>query len=81
MISFKELQNENPLRLSRLPIPALEDTMNRYIASIQAIATPAEIADQHKLCEGFLSGTGAELQVQVGDQHPNSGFSQLMCLF
>ena len=63
---LQELMNENLYSLPRLPVPALEDTLARYLASVKPFCdTPDEYAAQEALVEEFKAGTGAQLHADL----------------
>jgi hypothetical protein len=63
---LQQLMNENIYSLPRLPVPALEDTLARYLASVKPFCTtPDEYAAQEALVEEFKSGTGAQLHADL----------------
>lgn len=64
-ITLKELQQHNPLQLPRLPVPKLQDSVDRYLTSLQAVVSPQDLKEQHKLCSDFVKGAGNELQTAV----------------
>ncbi|KAF1332956.1 Carnitine o-palmitoyltransferase 2, partial [Globisporangium splendens] len=48
--------------LTRLPVPKLEDTLARYLASVEPVVSPEQFAQTKKAVEAFQSGVGPELQ-------------------
>lgn len=48
--------------LVRLPIPKLEDTLQRYLLSVQPVVTPEQFAATQKAVKAFQDGVGPELQ-------------------
>ena len=64
--ALKEMYMTNSLGLKRLPIPALEDTVVRYLASAEPFASsPEEFAAHEQLVREFADGVGKELQGKV----------------
>ncbi|TMW65730.1 hypothetical protein Poli38472_008372 [Pythium oligandrum] len=47
--------------LTRLPIPKLEDTIARYLASVEPVVTPAQLEDTRRAVKAFQEGVGPEL--------------------
>jgi Choline/Carnitine o-acyltransferase len=60
-------------KLPKLPLPRLENTLNAYLSSIEAIATPSELANTEKIVANFLKPDSvgpklhARLQARVED--------------
>uniref|UniRef100_K3WDH9 Choline/carnitine acyltransferase domain-containing protein n=1 Tax=Globisporangium ultimum (strain ATCC 200006 / CBS 805.95 / DAOM BR144) TaxID=431595 RepID=K3WDH9_GLOUD len=48
--------------LTRLPVPKLEDTLARYLASVEPVVSAEQFAQTKKAVEAFQSGVGSELQ-------------------
>ena len=53
-----DLLTKNPLNLPRLPIPALDDTVERYLASVRPLTTPDEFTSHESLVRDFQQTTG-----------------------
>ncbi|ETL50117.1 hypothetical protein L916_00604 [Phytophthora nicotianae] len=47
--------------LTRLPIPKLEDTLTRYLASVEPVVTSDQLAETRRAVMDFQSGVGPEL--------------------
>ena len=52
----------------RLPLPALSDTMQRYLDSVRPLATPAEFAATKACVADFLAGPGPRLQAELKER-------------
>eukprot|EP01063_Lacrimia_lanifica_P022233 TRINITY_DN29894_c0_g1_i1.p1 TRINITY_DN29894_c0_g1~~TRINITY_DN29894_c0_g1_i1.p1 ORF type:complete len:617 (+),score=267.27 TRINITY_DN29894_c0_g1_i1:62-1912(+) len=63
--SLGRLLNVNHQNLPRLPIPALGQTLTRYLDSLRPLTTDAEFAAQAKLVKAFEEGPGAKLQASL----------------
>ena len=53
---------EGQSKLPHLPIPALEDTCQRYLSSLQALQTPEQHATTKSIVEDFLKNDGPVIQ-------------------
>ncbi|KAJ0408631.1 hypothetical protein P43SY_008978 [Pythium insidiosum] len=51
--------------LTRLPIPKLEDTLARYLASVEPVVTPAQLEDTRRAVKSFAEGVGPELHAKL----------------
>lgn len=51
------LDNDRP----NLPLPKLNDTMERYYESLKPFGTPDELANSRKIIDNFQNGIGKEL--------------------
>ncbi|TYZ68041.1 hypothetical protein PybrP1_012623 [[Pythium] brassicae (nom. inval.)] len=48
--------------LTRLPIPKLEDSLARYLAAVEPVVTPEQLAQTREAVRAFASGAGPQLQ-------------------
>jgi hypothetical protein len=62
---FETLFEENHLGLPRLPIPALDDTLDRYLRTLQPHGTPAELAHSAQAVETFRAGPGSRVDAEL----------------
>lgn len=51
--------------LTRLPIPKLEDTLARYLAAVEPVVTPAQLAETRAAAAEFAQGDGARLHAAL----------------
>lgn len=51
--------------LMRLPVPKLDDTLNRYLLSVQPVVTPQQFDDTKREVEIFRTGLGPELHAAL----------------
>ncbi|KAG9413958.1 hypothetical protein AC1031_013160 [Aphanomyces cochlioides] len=58
---FLKMVNNNDYNLPRLPVPQLNDTLEKYLKSVQPLVTPDEYKGHRKLVEDF--GLGANRSV------------------
>ncbi|OQR89993.1 choline/Carnitine O-acyltransferase [Thraustotheca clavata] len=58
---FLRMVDNNVYDLPRLPVPQLNETLERYLRSVQPLVTPAEFKEHKKLVEDF--GLGANRSV------------------
>lgn len=54
--------------LAKLPLPKLEDTLERYFRAIQPFGSKEELKNSEKVIQDFKNGTGKKLQVLL-EQH------------
>ncbi|KAL4172705.1 hypothetical protein KRP22_007868 [Phytophthora ramorum] len=47
--------------LTRLPIPKLEDSLARYLAAVEPVVSPQQLADTRHAVAAFQSGVGTDL--------------------
>jgi len=52
-------------KLPKLPIPELESSMKKYLASLKPLQTPREHAETQQAVEEFLKSEGPELQEKL----------------
>ncbi|KAI8146043.1 acyltransferase ChoActase/COT/CPT [Fennellomyces sp. T-0311] len=52
-------------KLSKLPIPELQGTIDRYLKSVQPLQTPQEFEKTKAACQAFLNGEGPNLQAEL----------------
>lgn len=71
---FHELYSTNHLGLPRLPIPDLDATLDRYLASLTAVTEPAELETHRKLVESFRVNEGPVLQQQLVAADAHAGY-------
>jgi hypothetical protein len=64
--SLTDMESKNILDLPRLTVPELDDTMERYLASVGPLTTPDQFAEHEKLVRDFQSSAGPVLQEKVG---------------
>ena len=62
---FDELFTTNHLGLPRLPIPDLNDTLDRYLESLSPVTEPEALEAHRKLVEAFRVTEGPVLQTQL----------------
>lgn len=60
--SLDALVSTNHLALPRLPIPALDDTLDRYLQSAAAVCDGDALSKQQALVAALRKGSGPELQ-------------------
>lgn len=60
--SVEGLVTTNHLDLPRLPIPKLDDTLDRYLKSVEPIVGTGGIGRQREMVEALRSGSGPKLQ-------------------
>eukprot|EP00756_Hemistasia_phaeocysticola_P007288 Hpha_TRINITY_DN14193_c0_g2::TRINITY_DN14193_c0_g2_i1::g.10759::m.10759/K08766/CPT2; carnitine O-palmitoyltransferase 2 len=60
--SLEGLANTNHLDLPRLPIPKLDDTLDRYLQSIEPLVGTGGIERQREMVEALRNGSGPKLQ-------------------
>lgn len=70
----KALIEDNSMGLPRLPIPALEDTLAKYLAGVKPLCTDEEFAAQEKLVEEFKTGPGPKLHAAVTAKDAHDGY-------
>ncbi|CAK4656326.1 hypothetical protein LEN26_015232 [Aphanomyces euteiches] len=51
--------------LTRLPIPKLDDTLNRYLLAVQPVVSPSEFEDTKRAVEKFRKQGGPELHAAL----------------
>jgi len=67
-VSLSEMLNGNPLNIPRLPIPALSDTLDRYLVSVRPfIKEEKEWCTHQALVKDFVKTVGPDLQKQIED--------------
>ena len=54
--------------LPSLPVPSLEDTLEKYLKSCQPLSTPEEMEHTRALCDDFLKGKGPTLQSMLEEK-------------
>jgi carnitine O-acetyltransferase len=64
-------------KLPRLPIPSLESTVNRYLKSLEPLATPAELSRSKSLVEDFVKTLGPTLQKRLIEYDKKQKYSWL----
>lgn len=64
---FREMTEGNPLQLPRLPIPPLEDTISRYLNSIQPLVSSEEFQKHSAIVSQFSKTNGPILQKKLMD--------------
>lgn len=52
-------------KLPKLPIPKLEDTLDKYLHAVKPLQTTREHAETEQAVEEFLKGEGPELQERL----------------
>lgn len=57
--------------LPSLPLPELQDTMERYYASLVPFGTPEELAQSRKIIEEFKNGIGVKLHAVLKERAAN----------
>jgi carnitine O-palmitoyltransferase 2 len=63
--------------LTRLPIPKLEDSLARYLAAVEPVATSAQLEATRRAVQSFQSGVGPELHralVARDAAHPHTSY-------
>eukprot|EP01062_Namystynia_karyoxenos_P075683 TRINITY_DN7325_c0_g1_i1.p1 TRINITY_DN7325_c0_g1~~TRINITY_DN7325_c0_g1_i1.p1 ORF type:complete len:632 (+),score=177.23 TRINITY_DN7325_c0_g1_i1:104-1999(+) len=60
--SLAALPTTNHLGLPRLPIPKLDDTLDRYLKSVQPLVSEDDFAAHRKKVEALRKGSGPQLQ-------------------
>ena len=63
--------------LPRLPVPELDETLDKHLVALQPIVTPAQFADAEAAVADFRKGAGPELQAQLVAQdaaNPDTAF-------
>lgn len=73
-VAFDKMYTENYLNIKRLPVPALEDTMKRYLRSVEPLVTPAEFEQVQKECADFVAGPGPKLQATLLAEDSHEGY-------
>ncbi|CAN0017914.1 unnamed protein product, partial [Ectocarpus fasciculatus] len=66
-VSYDDMAHGNPLDLPRLPIPKLEDTVSRYLQSLEPLTRdrPEDLARARASADRFLKGDGPLLHSMV----------------
>lgn len=59
--SAQAITPSNPDNLPHLPLPKLEDTMDKYLKSVQPLLSTEKFAKTTKIVEDFKRGIGAQL--------------------
>ena len=59
-------------KLPRVPLPGLEETLQRYLESVRPITTPAEFAATKEHVAAFLEGDGPRLQADLMERDAHS---------
>jgi carnitine O-palmitoyltransferase 2 len=59
---FNRMLNTNEFNLPRLPVPALEETVERYLESVRPLLSEKDWKAHAQLARGFQSGEGRKLQ-------------------
>ena len=62
----------NPDNLPHLPLPKLEDTLRKYLASVKPLLTDEKYQQAIQLAEDFRQGQGAKLQALLKEKADNS---------
>lgn len=52
----------NPQNLPHLPVPTLQQTLDKYIVSVQPLLTPTEFEKTKSVVKDFQNGIGKKLQ-------------------
>eukprot|EP01128_Nolandella_sp_AFSM9_P009061 TRINITY_DN5702_c0_g1_i1.p1 TRINITY_DN5702_c0_g1~~TRINITY_DN5702_c0_g1_i1.p1 ORF type:complete len:600 (+),score=73.78 TRINITY_DN5702_c0_g1_i1:3-1802(+) len=63
--------------MPRLPVPELEETLNKWKKTVSALATPEEMRELDVLVEQFLNGEGPDLQKKLMTKRQAAQFSWL----
>lgn len=64
--------------LPRLPVPSLEDSVARYLAAVEPVVTPAQLAETRAVALEFQRGEGARLHAAlVARDAANKGTSYI----
>lgn len=53
---------EHQSSLPRLPIPSLDDTLKKFLVTVQPLLSPAQLVKANKIVKDFQSKDGAYLQ-------------------
>ena len=61
----KILATEAQENLPKLPVPDLEDTCRRYLASLKELQDPGEHEATKRAVEDFLKGDGPRIQARL----------------
>ncbi|XP_043218584.1 carnitine O-acetyltransferase-like [Amphibalanus amphitrite] len=63
-----------PVQLPRLPLPALENTLNKYLRSLRPLVTADELVNVEKMVSEFLkpASTGQKLQAILEKKYNNT---------
>ncbi|CAM9330454.1 unnamed protein product [Ectocarpus sp. 12 AP-2014] len=66
-VSYNDMVNGNPLDLPRLPIPKLDDTVTRYLQSLEPLTRdrPEDLARARAIADRFLKRDGPLLHSMV----------------
>lgn len=59
--SSQSITSSNPDNLPHLPLPKLEDTMEKYLKSVKPLLSPDKYQKTKKIVEDFKCGIGAQL--------------------
>jgi hypothetical protein len=75
---FLRMVENNEYSLPRLPVPQLNDTLERYLRSVQPLVTPAEFKEHKKLLEDFGLGKNRSIARQLQDDLIKEEFANAM---
>ncbi|KAF0697627.1 Aste57867_11717 [Aphanomyces stellatus] len=64
---FLKMVNNNDYNVPRLPVPQLNDTLEKYLKSVQPLVTPDEFKEHRKLVEDFGLGANRSVGRQLQD--------------
>ena len=59
--------------LPKLPVPKLDETLQKYIESVKPFATLTEFENTKQLCQDFLQNEGPTLQARLHQLHATKG--------
>ncbi|OQR99897.1 choline/Carnitine O-acyltransferase [Achlya hypogyna] len=75
---FLRMVDNNVYDLPRLPVPQLNETLERYLRSVQPLVTPAEYKEHKKLVEDFGLGANRSVGRQLQDELLKQEFVNVM---
>lgn len=61
LASAPSITSSNPENLPNLPLPKLDDTLQKYLKSVQPLLPPEKFRKTVSIVEDFAKGTGAQL--------------------
>ncbi|RHY33667.1 hypothetical protein DYB32_002017 [Aphanomyces invadans] len=75
---FLKLVNNNDYNVPRLPVPQLNDTLEKYLRSVQPLITPDEYKEHKKLVEDFGLGQNRSVGRSLQDELIKQEFMNAM---
>lgn len=70
--SRKPVQNTNPQNLPHLPVPKLEQTLEKFLVTVQPLLKPDELEKTKCVVQDFQKGIGSKLQTLLVEKAKNT---------